>query len=255
MHRCFATASWEGRALLSCFASSCAAHIKVPHLLSPFLPAGMIALQYHPPDTLPVCYCRPIGVITMQNPFDMFSIQDIIYSTRPDLIIETGTANGGSALLWASIMEMNNIPGRIVTMDVDEPAWEKDKGAWVGEVRNNPRESPLWKKYITFLKVRGCGVCVQGGGGSRGWGRVWGLLLVCIYLIPVLGHSVRKECQQRTSKKIFIRVYFTWGYIYCYYHTGAWVQGRTWSQVMTAEVLCNNTLGFLVGQRFYVTTH
>lgn len=26
----------------------------------------------------------------MQNPFDMYSIQDIIYTTRPDLLIETG---------------------------------------------------------------------------------------------------------------------------------------------------------------------
>ena len=31
-----------------------------------------------------------MGIITMQNPFDMYSIQDIIYTTRPDLLIETG---------------------------------------------------------------------------------------------------------------------------------------------------------------------
>ena len=28
----------------------------------------------------------------MQNPFDMYSIQDIIYTTKPDLLIETGEA-------------------------------------------------------------------------------------------------------------------------------------------------------------------
>ncbi|GFH12702.1 uncharacterized protein HaLaN_08439, partial [Haematococcus lacustris] len=33
-----------------------------------------------------------LGVITMQNPFDMMSINDIIYTIQPDLIIETGTA-------------------------------------------------------------------------------------------------------------------------------------------------------------------
>ena len=66
----------------------------------------------------------------MQNPFDMFSIQDIIVSTRPDLIIETGTANGGSALLWASIMEMNDIPGRVVTMDIMEPSWDSNGTSW-----------------------------------------------------------------------------------------------------------------------------
>ncbi len=31
-----------------------------------------------------------LGTIAMQNPFDMMSITDIIYTVRPDLIIETG---------------------------------------------------------------------------------------------------------------------------------------------------------------------
>lgn len=45
-----------------------------------------------------LCYCcwhnlLLAGVITMQNPFDMYSIADIIYTVKPDLIIETGKLN------------------------------------------------------------------------------------------------------------------------------------------------------------------
>lgn len=40
------------------------------------------------------------------DPFDMVSIQMILSELRPDLLIETGTAGGGSALLWASIFEL-----------------------------------------------------------------------------------------------------------------------------------------------------
>lgn len=42
----------------------------------------------------------------MQNGFDLLAIQDIIVEARPDLIIETGTAAGGSTILWASILEL-----------------------------------------------------------------------------------------------------------------------------------------------------
>lgn len=39
-----------------------------------------------------------LGVQRMQNPADMWMMQEMITQVRPDLIIETGTAHGGSAL-------------------------------------------------------------------------------------------------------------------------------------------------------------
>ena len=46
------------------------------------------------------------GYTMMQDPFDMLAIQMILFELKPDLIIETGTANGGSALLWASLLDI-----------------------------------------------------------------------------------------------------------------------------------------------------
>mmetsp|Transcript_1096 Transcript_1096/g.2385 ORF Transcript_1096/g.2385 Transcript_1096/m.2385 type:complete len:534 (-) Transcript_1096:676-2277(-) len=93
-----------------------------------------------------------LGVITMQNPFDMYSIQDIIFSTQPDLLIETGTANGGSALLWSSVMELCGLEdSKIITVDLQSPVWEKGTH-WGGKAREDPTQNKMWKKRVTFMK-------------------------------------------------------------------------------------------------------
>ncbi|MCC6007833.1 MAG: cephalosporin hydroxylase family protein [Rhodobacteraceae bacterium] len=45
---------------------------------------------------------RPI----IQYPQDMAALQEIVWATRPDLIIETGIAHGGSLILSASLLAM-----------------------------------------------------------------------------------------------------------------------------------------------------
>ena len=49
-------------------------------------------------------------------PSDMFLYQEIIYATRPDYVVETGTAHGGSALFFADIMELMG-HGEVITID------------------------------------------------------------------------------------------------------------------------------------------
>ena len=49
-----------------------------------------------------------LGLPIIQFPQDMVAIQEIIYETEPDVIIETGLAHGGSNVLYASIL--NSIP-------------------------------------------------------------------------------------------------------------------------------------------------
>ena len=46
---------------------------------------------------------RPI----IQYPQDLVAVQEIIWDVRPDLIIETGVAHGGSAVFFASLLELN----------------------------------------------------------------------------------------------------------------------------------------------------
>ena len=50
---------------------------------------------------------RPI----IQYPQDLIAIQEIIWKVKPDLIIETGVAHGGSAVFFASLLELNALSG------------------------------------------------------------------------------------------------------------------------------------------------
>ena len=57
---------------------------------------------------------RPI----IQLPDDMIRIQEAIFQVRPDVIIETGIAHGGSLIFYASLMEILG-KGRVIGLDID----------------------------------------------------------------------------------------------------------------------------------------
>lgn len=58
---------------------------------------------------------RPI----IQFPQDMIAMQEIIWATKPDLIIETGIAHGGSLIYYASLLDMMGLEGYVLGIDVD----------------------------------------------------------------------------------------------------------------------------------------
>lgn len=99
---------------------------------------------------------RWAGVQTQQNPNDAWIIQEILWDTQPDLLIETGTQNGGSALFYAFIMNQYNPYAKVVTIDkahVDEykPLYSiKDHCKQLG--CKNATDNPLWKQHVTFLQ-------------------------------------------------------------------------------------------------------
>jgi cephalosporin hydroxylase len=49
-------------------------------------------------------------------PLDLWIYQELLTEIRPDLIIETGTFHGGSALFFASVCDLLS-HGRVVTID------------------------------------------------------------------------------------------------------------------------------------------
>jgi cephalosporin hydroxylase len=81
---------------------------------------------------------RWLGVRCQQNPNDAWIHQEIISDVKPDFIIETGTLNGGSAALWATILQQVNPEGRIITIDIKDNATEA-------------RKLPIVKQYVDFM--------------------------------------------------------------------------------------------------------
>lgn len=59
-----------------------------------------------------------LGHKIVKCPLDMWVYQEILHETKPDLIVESGTFMGGSALYLASICDLLN-KGRVVTIDID----------------------------------------------------------------------------------------------------------------------------------------
>ena len=60
-----------------------------------------------------------LGRPVIQFPQDLAALQEIIWSTRPDLIIETGIAHGGSLIFHASILHLLGNEGRVLGVDID----------------------------------------------------------------------------------------------------------------------------------------
>lgn len=59
-----------------------------------------------------------MGIRALKKPQDFWVYQEIIWETRPDLLIETGTCQGGSAMFFASVFDLLG-KGRVITIDVD----------------------------------------------------------------------------------------------------------------------------------------
>lgn len=60
-----------------------------------------------------------LGTTILKCPTDVWIYQEILYDLKPDIIIETGTFNGGSALFLASILDLIG-NGDIITIDIED---------------------------------------------------------------------------------------------------------------------------------------
>jgi cephalosporin hydroxylase len=58
---------------------------------------------------------RPI----IQHPEDLVRLQEVIFALRPDIIIETGVAHGGSLIFYASLFKAMGVQGRVVGIDIE----------------------------------------------------------------------------------------------------------------------------------------
>jgi cephalosporin hydroxylase len=62
------------------------------------------------------------GTLVEKCPLDLWVYQEIIHECRPELIIETGTMEGGSALYMASLLDLQG-QGEVITIDIESKPW------------------------------------------------------------------------------------------------------------------------------------
>lgn len=80
---------------------------------------------------------RPI----IQYPQDIIALQELIWEVKPELVIETGIAHGGSLVFYASMLELLGGEGRVIGIDTDIREHNRIK------IENHPM-----KKRITLLE-------------------------------------------------------------------------------------------------------
>lgn len=80
---------------------------------------------------------RPI----IKYPQDIAIMQELIWDVKPDLIIETGIAHGGSIIFSSSMMELLGRGGKVIAVDIDIRKHNRD------EIEKHPM-----MKNITMLE-------------------------------------------------------------------------------------------------------
>ena len=89
-----------------------------------------------------------LGVPIQKCPLDCWIYQELLFEVKPDIIIETGTKVGGSALFFASILDLIG-KGEIITIDINGK----------GKLPEHKRITYLWgssvdEAVIKFIEPR-----------------------------------------------------------------------------------------------------
>jgi cephalosporin hydroxylase len=59
-----------------------------------------------------------LGVPIIQMPADVMATQEVIWAAKPDVIIETGVARGGSMIMMAAMLKLIG-KGKVIGVDID----------------------------------------------------------------------------------------------------------------------------------------
>ena len=91
------------------------------------------------------------GVDSLIDPIDAAAFSSLLFDEQPDLIIEIGTECGGSAVFFATLMQLYNPAARVVTWDVT-PLWKRCS-RWAGPAGGQRRthkgyRSALWQRHL-----------------------------------------------------------------------------------------------------------
>ncbi len=93
----------------------------------------------------------------LKPPTDLWVYQEIISRLKPDLIIETGTMRGGSAVYLSDVLNLVNPGGRVISIDIDR---EKiNKAAFESNViflTGSSTDQKIYKEVTDYIEEFQC---------------------------------------------------------------------------------------------------
>lgn len=80
-----------------------------------------------------------MGLPCLQHPFDAWITSEIIWSTKPEVVVECGSYGGGSAAMWAAHMELYSTGSKVISIDLLDRV-------------HLAREVPVWQRCVEFIE-------------------------------------------------------------------------------------------------------
>ncbi len=105
--------------------------------------------------------CRWMGVKTLKNPLDTWIYQEIIFETKPDILIEIGSASGGSTLYFAHLFDMMG-HGQVISIDIDRSTYGV-KHNRVTEITGDSSSVGVIARVAEVCQGKNCMVVHDGG--------------------------------------------------------------------------------------------
>ncbi len=68
-----------------------------------------------------------LGLPIIQLPEDIVALQELVWSTRPEVVVETGVARGGSLVFYASLLALLGNQGEAIGVDIDIRAHNRQR--------------------------------------------------------------------------------------------------------------------------------
>lgn len=59
-----------------------------------------------------------MGVRSLKNPLDAWVYQEILYETRPEVVVELGSAYGGSTLFLCHMLDLLGVDAKVIAVDL-----------------------------------------------------------------------------------------------------------------------------------------
>lgn len=81
---------------------------------------------------------RWLGLQALQNPMDVWITQEIIAEIKPDYFVECGAWEGGSAAIWAMVLNQVNSRGKVISIDIEDRMAQA-------------RKLPIVKSHVEFM--------------------------------------------------------------------------------------------------------
>jgi len=119
-----------------------------------------VLYEYHFPQSRNGVRAMWKDVPVLKMPSDLILYSQVIHESKPEIIIETGTKYGGSALYMQDMLDMNGNGGKVITVDIRDLV--KDKDPRITYISGNSNDPLVVEKIKEMAKGKRVMVVLDG---------------------------------------------------------------------------------------------